>query len=336
MRIESFGRRSLEEQSTYTMFRALFAPDVQLDEQVTLLETLNRRDLRGNELAHMARLLLDECLRVEGAPGNAVDLCGTGGDCSGTFNISTVAAFVVAGAGFPVVKHGNRSISSKCGSVDCLEELGVTAALQPGDVLSFLEDTGIAFLFAPVFHPLVGAVTKARRALAARGCKTVFNVLGPLVNPAFVSRRSLGVFCEDLIMPVAEALKELGVRKAMVYHGDGQDEVTLTGVTLFARLSNGEITRGRLSPEEAGFVRCAKEELDGGGAADNARIAREILGERLRDARRDIVVLNAAVGIQVAADEELGIQDCVARATDSIDSGRAVAVLRGAVERSRL
>ena len=209
MWIESFGGRSLEEQSPSTLFRRLFAPGVQQDEQVTLLDALNHRDLEGEDLADMARMLLDNCRRVDGAPENAIDLCGTGGDCSGTFNISTVAAFVVAGAGFPVVKHGNRSISSKCGSVDCLEELGVTTALQPGDVLSFLEGTGIAFLFAPVFHPLAGAVTEARRALAARGCKTVFNVLGPLVNPAFVSRRSLGVFCEELIMPVAEALKEL-------------------------------------------------------------------------------------------------------------------------------
>jgi anthranilate phosphoribosyltransferase len=236
----------------------------------------------------------------------------------------------------PVVKHGNRSISSKCGSVDCLEELGVTPALEPNDVLSFLTSVGIVFLSAPVYHPLVGTVAEARRSLAARGSKTVFNVLGPLVNPASVSRRALGVFCEKLITPVAEALRELGVDKAAVYHGNGQDEVTLTGVTLLAHLSNGEIRRGWLSPEDLGFARCTTRELAGGSAADNARIAREILDGRVRDARRDIVVLNAAVGIQVAADEELSLQECVDRATDSIDSGRASAVLKVASGRSRV
>ena len=305
-------------------FEYVLSPDAKVDEQIEFLERVNDLKVSGTELAAMAKLIRSRCVRVTGVPENTMDLCGTGGDRSGTFNVSTIASFVVAGAGIPIAKHGNRAVSSKCGSTDCLEQLGISTSLQPNEAAQMIRDVGIAFLFAPLFHPALARVSAARKALSARGEKSVFNILGPLVNPAFVTRQAMGVFREDLIVPVAEALKLLGVHRAMVFHGQGLDEFTLTGETRFARLHDGEITLGRLTPEELGFRRCNLEQLTGGSSADNARLCRGILEGRVKGARRDMVVLNAAIAISVGSTQQVELQGCVDLAAESIDSGRAL------------
>ena len=190
-----------------------------------------------------------------------------------------------------------------------------------------IREVGIAFMFAPLFHPALAQVSAARRALSARGEKSVFNILGPLVNPAFVTRQVVGVFREDLIAPVAEALKLLGVRRAMVFHGQGLDEVTLTGETQYGHLHDGRISTGRLTPEELGFRRCAVDDISGGNSTENAQLCRGILEGRVNGARRDMVVLNAAAAISVGSTQQVELQACVELAAESIDSGRALSKL---------
>ena len=315
-------------------FEAVLSPQAELEEQVAYLEEVNLRELSGDELAAMAGIIRSRCVRVPDVPDNAVDLCGTGGDSSGTFNVSTVASFVVAGAGVPVAKHGNRSVSSKCGSTDCLEKLGVKTSVDPAEASQVIREVGIAFMFAPHFHPAMANVAAARKVLAGRGQKTVFNILGPLVNPAFVRRQAMGVFREQLIAPVIKALRSLGVQKAAVFHGQGLDEVTLTGETKYARLDGDEITTGVFTPEMLGFPRCELKDLAGGDAADNARIAREILEGRLRDARRDTVLAGAAVGVWVGSLTQLTLAESLQSAADSLDSGRALGKLEELIRRS--
>lgn len=309
-------------------FEYVLSSDAKVDEQIDFLDKLNGLSISGVELADMASLIRSRCIRVTGVPENAMDLCGTGGDRSGTFNVSTIASFVVAGAGIPVAKHGNRAVSSKCGSADCLEQLGISTSLQPNEAARMIREVGIAFMFAPLFHPALAQVSAARKALSARGEKSVFNILGPLVNPAFVTRQAVGVFREDLIAPVAEALKLLGVQRAMVFHGQGLDEVTLTGETQFGRLHDGTITYGQLTPEELGFRRCGLDDLSGGTSMDNALLCRGILEGRVTGARRDMVVLNAAVAISVGSDKQVELQRCVDLAAESIDSSRALDTLK--------
>ncbi len=309
-------------------FEYVLSPDAKLDEQVDFLDKLNGLSISGAELAAMASVIRSRCVRVHDVPENAVDLCGTGGDRSGTFNVSTIASFVVAGAGIPVAKHGNRAVSSKCGSADCLEQLGIPTSLQPDEAARMIREVGIAFMFAPLFHPAMAQVSAARIALSARGEKSVFNILGPLVNPAFVTRQAMGVFREDLIAPVTEALKLLGVQRAMVMHGQGLDEATLTGETHYGRLHDGQISTGRLTPEELGFSRCTLDDLSGGTSTENARLCRGILEGHVTGARRDMVVLNAAIAISVGSMKEVDLQGCVDLAADSIDSGRALDTLK--------
>ena len=315
-------------------FEYVLSPDAKVDEQIDFLDKLNGLSISGAELADMASLIRSRCIRVTGVPENAMDLCGTGGDRSGTFNVSTIASFVVAGAGIPVAKHGNRAVSSKCGSADCLERLGISTSLQPNEASRLIREVGIAFMFAPLFHPALARVSAARKALSARGEKSVFNILGPLVNPAFVTRQAVGVFRDDLITPVAEALQLLGVQRAMVFHGQGLDEVTLTGETHYGRLHDGKITCGRLTPEELGFRRCCLDDISGGDATENARLCRGILEGSVKGARRDMVVLNAAVAISIGSMKPVELQGCVDLAVESIDSGGALNTLKTVVEKS--
>ena len=315
-------------------FEHVLSPDAKVDEQIDFLDKLNGLSISGAELADMASLIRSRCIRVTGVPENAMDLCGTGGDRSGTFNVSTIASFVVAGAGIPVAKHGNRAVSSKCGSADCLERLGISTSLQPNEASRMIREVGIAFMFAPLFHPALARVSAARKALSARGEKSVFNILGPLVNPAFVTRQAVGVFRDDIITPVAEALQLLGVQRAMVFHGQGLDEVTLTGETHYGRLHDGKITCGRLTPEELGFRRCCLDDISGGDATENARLCRGILEGSVKGARRDMVVLNAAVAISIGSMKPVELQGCVDLAVESIDSGGALNTLKTVVEKS--
>ena len=248
-----------------------------------------------------------------------VDTCGTGGDASGTFNISTATAFVVAGAGVRVAKHGNRSVTSQCGSADVMEALGVYIDLPPARLAACLAEVGMAFLFAPAIHVGVKYVQPARRELRLR---TVFNLLGPLTNPAQASAQVVGVYSADLVEKLAEALSMLGVRRAMVVHGaDGLDEITITGPTRIAEVRDGNVRSYEVTPEEFGMKRARLEDLAGGDAGENARIIREILrGER--SPRRDVVLLNAAAALVAAAKAD-HLVEAVSLATQAIDSGAA-------------
>ena len=248
-----------------------------------------------------------------------VDTCGTGGDTSGTFNISTATALGIAGAGVRVAKHGNRSISSKCGSADVMEALGVRIDLPPARIAACLEATGIAFLYAPTMHAAMKYVQPARRQLRLR---TVFNLLGPLTNPANASAQVVGVYSGDLVEKLAEALSELGVRRALVVHGrDGLDEITISGPSKVAEVRNGQVHVYEVAPEEFGLQRAPLEEIAGGDAQENAAIIRAILGGE-RSCRRDVVLLNAAAAL-VAAGQADRIGDAVPLAAYAIDSGHA-------------
>jgi anthranilate phosphoribosyltransferase len=248
-----------------------------------------------------------------------VDTCGTGGDASGTFNISTATAFVAAGAGVRVAKHGNRSVTSKCGSADVMEALGVNITLPPTRVVECLKEVGIAFLFAPALHSAMKYVQPARRELRLR---TVFNLLGPLTNPAHASAQVVGVYSDDLVEKLAEALSMLGLRRALVVHGsDGLDEITISGPTRVAEVRDGQVRSYEVTPEEFGLPCAPLEAISGGDAATNAKIIRDVLSGT-KSACRDVVLLNAAATL-VAAGAADHLRHALPLAAQSIDSGAA-------------
>ena len=253
-----------------------------------------------------------------------VDTCGTGGDARGTFNVSTAAAIVAAGAGARVAKHGNRSYTSKCGSADVLEQLGVRMDLAPEQVARCIEEVGIGFLYAPAMHTAMRHALPVRRALRIR---TVFNLLGPLTNPAGASAQVVGVYDSELTELVARALGELGVKRAFVVHGaDGLDEISISGETQVAELRNGEVRSFVVTPEDFGLPRAPIERIGGGDAKENAQIIHKIFGRSMlmkeHGARRDIVLANASAAL-VAAGRAGDFLEGVHMATQSIDSGAA-------------
>jgi anthranilate phosphoribosyltransferase len=266
----------------------------------------------------------DNGLDVSGTERDAlVDTCGTGGDTSGTFNISTATALTIAGAGVRVAKHGNRSVTSKCGSADVIEALGVNIGLPAAKMAECLNEVGIAFLFAPAMHSAMKHVQPARRELRLR---TVFNLLGPLTNPAHASAQVVGVYAESLVEKLAQALKLLGLRRALVVHGkDGLDEITITGPTLVGEVRDGWVKTYEISPEEFGLKRDTLESISGGDVQANAEIIREVLGGK-KNARRDVVLLNAAAALVASAKADT-IGQAIPIATKSIDSGAAKAKL---------
>src|ERR1700683_291679 len=257
---------------------------------------------------------------AEASPAESlVDTSGTGGDASGTFNISPATALVAAGAGVRVAKHGNRSISSKCGSADVVEALGINIQLSPERSAQCLREVGICFLYAPNLHPAMKQVQTVRRELRMR---TMFNLLGPLTNPACASGQVVGVYSLDLVEKLAEALSMLGLHRALVVHGlDGLDEITITKKTRVAEAREGSVRSYEVQPEEFSMVRATLSEIAGGDAAENAAIIRSILGGE-KSPRRDVVLLNAAAAL-VAAGRADHIADGVPLAAKSIDSGAA-------------
>jgi anthranilate phosphoribosyltransferase len=271
----------------------------------------------------------NSALDVSGTERDAlVDTCGTGGDASGTFNISTATALTLAGAGVRVAKHGNRSVTSKCGSADVVEALGVKIDLTAERVAACLDQVGIAFLFAPAMHSAMKYVQPARRELRLR---TVFNLLGPLTNPAHASAQVVGVYSSDLVEKVAEALRLLGLRRALVVHGmDGLDEITITAATKIAEVRDGAVRKYEVMPELFGIKRAPMASLAGGDAVANAAIIRAILsGEK--SPKRDVVLLNAAAAL-VAAGRADSILDGLPAAEVSIDSGAAAEKLQKLIE----
>ncbi|MTI45716.1 anthranilate phosphoribosyltransferase [Roseibium hamelinense] len=253
------------------------------------------------------------------APENAIDIVGTGGDASGSYNISTCTAIVVAGCGIPVAKHGNRSLSSKSGSAEALAELGINIDIGPGKISHCIKTAGIGFMFAPLHHSAMKHVGPTR---VEMGTRTIFNLLGPLSNPAGVKRQMVGVFAKKWVEPVAEALKALGSERVWVVHGsDGMDEITTTGPTFVTELKDGLVHSFEITPEDAGLPIANAADLKGGEPAENAKALREVLSGA-KNAYRDIVLLNAAASLIVAGACDT-LPDGVALAAQSIDSGEA-------------
>jgi len=271
------------------------------------------------EIAGLARTMRGKSLRVQIAEP-VVDTCGTGGDGTGTFNISTTAAFVAAACGLKVAKHGNRAMSSQCGSADVLEALGVKIDLNPAQVQKCLETVGIGFMLAPVFHPAMKYAAGPRKEV---GIRTVFNILGPLTNPAGAGAQVLGVPEKSLTMKMAVVLKILGCHHALVVHGeDGLDEITNTGKTFISELKNGAITYYEITPEEFGLQRASPESLKGGSAKDNAGLLRGILSGK-KGPQRDIVLMNTAAALTVG-DKVTTFGQGIDMAGAAIDSGKAL------------
>ena len=283
------------------------------------LMALRVRGETVDEIAGAVETMRAKMLRVE-APADAVDVVGTGGDASGTYNISTCTAFVVAGCGVPVAKHGNRSLSSKSGAADVLAALGVNIDVTPETISDCIRTAGLGFMFAPAHHSAMKHVGPARAEL---GTRTIFNLLGPLSNPAGVTRQMVGVFDRQWVEPIAHVLKSLGCEHAWVVHGsDGLDEITTTGATFVAELKDGAITTFEISPEDVGLPLAKAEDLKGGEAPENAvALAAVLKGEK--SAYRDVVLINAAATLIVAGKAKT-LKEGVALAEQSIDSGAAL------------
>jgi anthranilate phosphoribosyltransferase len=302
-----------------------------------LLVALHMKGETVEEIVGFAEAMRQAAVPIANADGSVyvsgtgrealVDTCGTGGDASGSFNISTATALVVAGAGVRVAKHGNRSATSKCGSADVMEALGVKIDMAPARLAACLHEVGIAFLFAQAMHTSTRFVQPARRELRLR---TVFNLLGPLTNPAHASAQVVGVYSAELVEKLAEALSMLGLHRAFVVHGnDGLDEITITTSTRVAEVREGIVRTYEVTPEEFGLKRAPMEEILGGDAPENATIIRKILAGA-KSARRDIVLLNSAAAL-VAGGRADHLAEGVSLAAQSIDSGAALAKLEALV-----
>jgi anthranilate phosphoribosyltransferase len=294
------------------------------------LMALRVRGETVDEIVGAARVMRAKALRIDAPPG-AIDTCGTGGDASGTYNISTGAALVVAACGVPVAKHGNRALSSKSGSADVLAALGVNIDADMALVAESLRTVNIGFLMAPRHHSAMRHVGPTRVEL---GTRTIFNLLGPLSNPANAERQLLGVFHRQWVQPLAEVLGALGSDRAWVVHGsDGLDELTTTGTSYVAELKNGKVTTFEVTPEDAGLPRVTPEALKGGDPDANATAVLDMLGGK-PGAYRDIVLLNAAAAL-IVANKAADLKAGVALAAKAIDTGRARATLDALVATSR-
>jgi anthranilate phosphoribosyltransferase len=298
----------------------------------SFLTALRMKGETSQEIAGFARAMRAKAVRIRAKDGECVvDTCGTGGDGCGTFNISTAVAFVAAGGGLTVAKHGNRSVSSKSGSADVLEALGVKITLPPEKVEECLQENGLAFLFAPSFHPAMKHALGPRKEI---GIRTAFNLLGPLTNPAGATVHLLGLYREDLTRPVAEVLKSLGSKAAFVVHGaDRCDEISITGKTTVCQLKYGTITNYQIEPEDVGLKRASMEAIRGGTPEKNARVLLQIL-QGNPGPTRDVVLLNGAA-VFVAAGRVPNLREGIDMARESIDSGKAMKRLEGLIEFSR-
>jgi anthranilate phosphoribosyltransferase len=324
--IEAIGKlvrgESLTEDEASAAMRSIMSGDATQSQIAGFVIALRIKGETAEELAGLARTARALATPIDAGDG-LIDTCGTGGDGTGTFNISTLAAVVAASCGARVAKHGNRAASSACGSADVLEALGVKIDLGPGGVARCIQEAGIGFLFAPVFHPAFRFAMAPRREL---GVRTVFNILGPLCNPAGASRQALGVADAALAPVMAEVLSRLGVERALVFHAeDGMDELSTVGPSHVIELEDGRRREYTLDAVELGLPMATSEAVRGGGAAENAAIATELLAGATGP-RRDIVLLNAAAALRVAglaSDWREGL----AQAAEAIDRGRAADTL---------
>ena len=308
-----------QEESRDVMFKIMSGEydDVQI---AGFLIALRAKGEKSEEIAGFAQAMRDKMTHIESVD-DAIDMCGTGGDASGTFNISTAATFVVAGAGVHVAKHGNRSMPSKSGSADVLMALGVDITLPPEKVSKCIQGIGIGFMFAPSLHPAMKYAMGARKAL---GTRTVFNILGPLCNPAGVERQLMGIFEGSLTDKVAKVLQKLGSKHAMVVHGyEGLDEISTTSSTKISHLKeDNSIESTAISPSDFGFEKASLKDLKGGEPEENSVIIKNILDNSDKGKKADIVILNAGAGIFVGGKSK-NLEDGVQLARESIESGSA-------------
>jgi anthranilate phosphoribosyltransferase len=273
-----------------------------------------------DEITGCAEKMREHAINIYPKQKDVVDTCGTGGDVSGTFNISTVAAIVAAGAGVPIAKHGNRSVSSRCGSADVLESLGVKIDLEPKKVEECISQVGIGFIFAPNFHKAMRFAMPSRKEI---GIRTVFNILGPLTNPARASAQVLGVFKPELTEMMAHVLGNIGVKHALVVHGvDGLDEISISDKTKVSHLQDGKVSNYTITPKDLGIKKAKREEILGGSANENAEIALNILRGEEKEAKRDVTLLNAGAVIFVGGKAK-DLKEGVQLAAKAIDSGAA-------------
>ncbi len=288
----------------------------------SFLVALRMKGESVSEITGAAKAMFEKAAKVSTSREAIVDLCGTGGDSLGTYNISTTASFIVAGAEVPVAKHGNRSVSSPVGSADVLEELGVNISHSIELAGKCLDEVGIVFLFAPIYHPAMKHVAGPRKEV---GIRTVFNILGPIVNPARVKHQVMGVYSEVLIDPVVKVLRNLGHKSALVVHGtDSLDELSVGGKTIVAELRDGMVRKYQLDPSELGIKRRDLTELKGGATPkDNAEIVLSILKGEEKEAKRDVALLNAAAAIYVA-ERAADMAEALSLAEQSLDSGAAL------------
>ena len=309
---------ALTREQAATAFDAMMSGEATPSQMGGLLMALRVRGETVDEITGAVSAMRAKMLRVV-APPNAIDVVGTGGDASGSYNISTCAAFIVAGAGVPVAKHGNRALSSRSGAADVLGALGVKIDLAPEQISRCIAEARIGFMFAPAHHPATRHVAPTRVEL---GTRTIFNLLGPLSNPAGVTRQMVGVFSKQWVEPLAQVLKNLGSERAFVVHGsDGLDEITTTGPTAVASLDNGEVTTFEIAPEDVGLSRAKPEALRGGDADHNAKALMDVLTGK-RGPYRDVALLNAAAALVVAG-KAADLKTGVALAQKSIDAGEA-------------
>lgn len=326
-----YQRKDLTEEEMSALLGEIFSGNT-TDAQVgAFMGALATKGETYAELAGAARAMRKRAVRIEAMAQDVIDTCGTGGDISGTFNISTVTAFVAAGCGAVVAKHGNRSISSQCGSADVLEALGVNLDVDPEIVEEAIAEIGIGFLFAPKYHGAMRYAAKARKEV---GLRSIFNMLGPLTNPAGTRRQLVGVFAPELTEMFAQALKRLGAKRALVVHGhDGLDEISVCAPTRICELCDGQITTYDLFPESYFGRTAAAEEIGGGSPAENAEITKKILSGQ-KGAGRDIVLINSAAALMAAGRAE-GIEQGIEMAKQAIDSGAAMDKLTALIEFTR-
>lgn len=286
----------------------------------SFLTALRMKGETIDEITGLAWVMREKAIKIT-SDFDVMDIVGTGGDESGSFNISTTTAFVVSAGGVPVAKHGNRSVSSKCGAADVLEKLGININLTAIQSQKILNEIGLCFMFAQLYHTSMKYAAPVRKEI---GVRTIFNILGPLSNPAEANMQLMGVFEEKLMQPLAQVLSNLGVKRGMVMHGcDGMDEATLTTNTKVVEIDNGILKSYDLIPEELGLKKCDMEELTGGEAEENAGITRRILNGSEKGAKRDVVVLNAAIALYLGGKGD-SIKECIPVASKLIESGAAM------------
>lgn len=312
-------KENLTETEIQDIMRQIMSGEAAKEDMAEFLLALRQKGPTIEEITAAAKIMRQFVVGVHSRQKIILDTCGTGGDKKNTFNISTIAAFVVAGAGVVVAKHGNRSVSSRCGSADVLEALGINLAVGEDRLAECLDKVGIGFLFAQKLHPAMKHVAPVRKEL---GVETIFNILGPLTNPAKATHQIMGVYSRDLVEPLAHVLRNLGLKRALVVHGnDGLDEITTTDITFMSEYNGTEVISYDIDPQELGFKRTKASDLEGGDVKKNVKIFEDILSGALGP-KRDIVVLNAAYAIYTAQRAPT-IPRAIDLAKDSIASGKA-------------